>query len=367
MFRSAREKGDLISARQLAKMLLAKTVSPDELFDVLIAGRYCVRVASIVEEASKTAEPFWAHHHVREDSPDALVPAVAPTPAVSNVAPRFNVIPVSVVSVEPHTAPNTTSTEVSRGLVEPVRAPNRAKSQASTQETTRTSSQESPVAKQYRSPAVPPPIHPQRRADVPNDFGALWQWQRLRQSPTPQHRALATAWARSVLDSHQEWLFVDTETTGLSSYDQVIELAVAKPVRHQGRWKLDPVLVQRMRPSVPISMSAALVHGITDRDLRHSPTFGDMADQIRSLLQGQRLLAWNAPFDRAALGRTVTSWQTSSVAKDEDWHCAMRAHAVWAGQSGGRMLYRYHKLGGDHSAMGDVERMLDRLVEMAEN
>lgn len=31
------------------------------------------------------------------------------------------------------------------------------------------------------------------------------------------------------------------------------------------------------------------------------------------------------------------------------------------------MLYRWHKLGGDHSAMGDVQVMLDRIVAMAKN
>lgn len=360
MFRSAQGNGDLISARQVAKMLQAKAVLPDDLFDVLISGRYCVKVASIVEAAEKSTEPFWARHHVRENSLDALVTAVTPPRAVTNEAPRFAVPPFTVA---PRTAPYTTPTPVSRDSATPSQVTSRPPPTV----TARTSNQESSVEKQYRSPTALPPTHTQRHKAAPIDFNALWDWKRLRQSPAHQHRALATAWARSVLDSHQEWLFLDTETTGLSSLDQVIELALARPVRHQGRWKLEPVMEQRMRPSVPISTNAIRVHRITDNDLRHSPTFADMADQIRGILHGQRLLAWNAPFDRAALYRTVTSWQTPAVAKDEDWHCAMRAHAVWAGQSDGRMLYRYHKLGGDHSAMGDVSRMLDRLVEMAES
>jgi DNA polymerase-3 subunit epsilon len=198
------------------------------------------------------------------------------------------------------------------------------------------------------------------------DYGVLWKWQRLRKHPCTSHRSLAAAWARSVLEAHQDWLFVDTETTGLSSRDQVIELAVAAPVRQLGRWRLEPVLVQRMRPSVPINPSASMVHGITERHLRDAPTFVEIADQIRALMHGRRLLAWNAPFDRAALNKTSTFWQTSPVAQDHAWHCAMRAHAVWAGDTTGRMLYRYHKLGGDHSAMGDVMCMLDRIVAMAE-
>jgi hypothetical protein len=84
-------------------------------------------------------------------------------------------------------------------------------------------------------------------------------------------------------------------------------------------------------------------------------------------MHGRRLLAWNAPFDRAALRRTVDSWKTCTVAEDHNWYCAMRAHAVWAGDTSRRMLYRWHRLAGDHSAMGDVQVMLDRIVAMAEH
>lgn len=202
-------------------------------------------------------------------------------------------------------------------------------------------------------------------ASASDDFGDLWAWQRLRKREACTHRSLAADWARSVLEAAEHWLFVDTETTGLSRTDQVIELAVATPVRRHGRWRLEPVLVQRMRPSVPIDPGASMVHGIYERHLRSAPTFPELVDRIRALMQGRRLLAWNAPFDRAALNRTSTSWQTPPVAHDHDWHCAMRAHAVWAGDTSGRMLYRYHKLGGDHTAMGDVQVMLDRIVAMA--
>jgi hypothetical protein len=198
------------------------------------------------------------------------------------------------------------------------------------------------------------------------DYSALWKWQHLRKHPPASHGPLASAWARSVLEAHHDWLFVDTETTGLSRSDQVIEIAIAAPVQQLGRWRLEPVLVQRMRPSVRIDPGASMVHGIYERHLRDSPAFEELAPRIREVMHGRHLLAWNAPFDRAALRRTVDSWQTCTVAEDHHWYCAMRAHAVWAGDSSGPMLYRYHKLGGDHSAMGDVQVMLDRIVAMAE-
>lgn len=198
------------------------------------------------------------------------------------------------------------------------------------------------------------------------DFSDLWNWQRLRKRDANTHRVNAAQWARSVLEAAENWLFVDTETTGLSRSDQVIELAVATPVRNCGRWELEPVLVQRMRPSVPIDPGASMVHGIYAQHLRDSPTFHEVADRIRTVMHGRRLLAWNAPCDRAALRRTVDRWKIRAVAEDHNWHCAMRAHAVWAGDTTSRMPYRWHKLGGDHSAMGDVQAMLDRIVVMAD-
>lgn len=166
------------------------------------------------------------------------------------------------------------------------------------------------------------PVEPS--SEAASDFGDLWQWQRLRRRDQRTHREHAAQWARSVLDAAHDWLFVDTETTGLSRSDQVIELAVAAPVYRLSRWQLEPVMVQRMRPSVPIDPGASMVHGIYARHLVDAPTFHEVAERIRTVMHGRRLLAWNAPFDRAALRRTVDSWKTCSVAEDRDWYCAMR-------------------------------------------
>ena len=140
--------------------------------------------------------------------------------------------------------------------------------------------------------------------DKAADFSALWHWQRLRRLTMGTHRSLATAWALSVLEEARDRLFIDTETTGLSRNDQVIELAVAVPVRQQGRWRLEPVLIQRMRPSVPIDPGASMVHGIYAHHLQDAPTFLELAARIRSVMHGRRLLAWNAPsIEPRSIGR----------------------------------------------------------------
>ena len=384
MFRPVRGGKELLNARQLRQMLRANVLAPQDLVDVLIAGRYRVPIAAVVDAAARATEPMWARYHVREartESPSpptssatlTRVHPASPTarPDTRFVAPqRAAPTATDLTAAQPAPTPRVSTPKDDRvafGVMgsAPVRSSAVPVAEACQPRSSAHDSQTQP------RDTRPPPSARKPRTQLlgevqPIDFSALWEWKRLRLSPSSQHRALAAGWARSLLGTHQDWLFVDTETTGLSTHDQVIELAIARPVRSSGSWKLDPVLVQRVRPSVPVGTSV-LTHGIADSDLRHSPTFREVAEKIRAIMHGKRLLAWNAPFDRAALRRTANSWKTSQVAEDRHWHCAMRAHAVWAGDTGGRMLYRYHKLGGDHSAMGDVQCMLHRIVSMAES
>lgn len=370
MFRSIRGGRELLNARELCEMLRVGTVTLEDLFDVVVAGHYRVMVSAVVKATESRTEPYWRHLHLSEPPP------------LGGLTPRAQVRPVSTAesqSDNAHRRQAPVSFEGARNAsfgpsgrhcnVAPP-SPLQSIHQRTSMEATAPRFESNELES-----SIPARVHAKHRAKIAGtltgeppesgDFSLLWQWQRLRQLSPQQHRRMAAEWARAVLDAHHDWLLVDTETTGLSSADQVVELAIAKVGRHFGQWKLEPLLVQRMRPSVPISFSAEQIHGIKNSDVRNCPTFRDVAGNVRALMQGRRLLAWNAPFDRAALNRTATSWQTAPVAESQAWHCAMRAHAVWAGQPGNRMLYRYHKLDGDHTAMGDVNCMLQRLILMA--
>ena len=410
MFRRARDVRGLLNAREISQMLKAQSLAPYELLDVLISGRYSVLAVAVAEAAGRSAEPVWARLHflqapvvfpakstVQLVTPPAA-PAYTPGPAVGSIL-RTRAAAHPSPQPSPSPAQPAPAREPAFSTADPyVAAPQRAHPRPPVERPAVRPPQPSPSPAQpgpVREPAfstadpyvaAPQRAHPRPPVERPaartlkpfpgatkgpatgdpegRDFSLLWQWQRLRQHPRSYHRALAVAWARSILELHDDWLLIDTETTGLSSRDQVIEIAIAAPVRQRGRWRLNTVLEQRMRPSVPLGDSSA-IHGITERYLHHSPTFREVADQIRSVMHGKHLLAWNAPFDCAAINRTALAWQTMPVVEDQRWHCAMRAHAVWAGDTTGRNLYRYQKLGGDHSALGDVQCMLDRIVSMA--
>jgi DNA polymerase-3 subunit epsilon len=84
--------------------------------------------------------------------------------------------------------------------------------------------------------------------------------------------------------------FLDLETTGLSTVsDRIVELAVIR-VSPQG-----DVLerVRRFNPGIPISSEATEVHGITDADVAHEPSFAARARSLAALLDPCDLAGFN--------------------------------------------------------------------------
>lgn len=96
------------------------------------------------------------------------------------------------------------------------------------------------------------------------------------------------------------YVVIDVETTGLDieGGDRVIEIglvqlsAEAEPMRE---WST------RINPGRPVG--ATHVHGICDSDVRHAPTFSQVASQLADLVQGRVLVAHNLPFDPGFIER----------------------------------------------------------------
>jgi len=87
--------------------------------------------------------------------------------------------------------------------------------------------------------------------------------------PNPEDRYEAALWARQLL-SRNDWVVVDTETTGLGATDQVVQVSVVDP---SGRSLVD-TLVQ---PTCEIHPMASKVHRLDRKksgfgtDLRSGP------------------------------------------------------------------------------------------------
>ncbi|NPB03925.1 MAG: 3'-5' exonuclease [Thermotogae bacterium] len=94
------------------------------------------------------------------------------------------------------------------------------------------------------------------------------------------------------------WAFLDIETTGTDfRRDRIVEIGIVlKGQRGRPRER-----VFLLNPKVPIQKRAYRVHGIGYDDVKGSPTFGEVKDEVLSLLRdavivGFNLLSLDIPF-----------------------------------------------------------------------
>ena len=136
----------------------------------------------------------------------------------------------------------------------------------------------------------------------------------------------ARAWIRELL--LDDFLVIDTETTGLGYADEVVELGVVGP---DGRERLSTLVRPR---SGRVPPGATAVHGITMDQLADAPTFAEVYDALLALARGRRVIAWNAPFDERMVRQSAVGWGRRERLKG--FECAMRAYAFARGLRHGR-------------------------------
>lgn len=129
--------------------------------------------------------------------------------------------------------------------------------------------------------------------------------------------------AKKILDS--DTLFLDTETTGISPRDEIVEICILDP---SGEVLLD----QLIKPKRPISPDAQRLHGIREGDVAGAPSWAEVGPKIQRLLTGRVVAAYNAEFDRRMLAQTSLNHQVSLVFADVEWFCIMKAYAKYYGQ-----------------------------------
>ena len=137
-------------------------------------------------------------------------------------------------------------------------------------------------------------------------------------------------------------LFLDTETTGLTTTDQIIEVAIVDQI---GKVLLN-TLVNPGR--VPINPHAEAAHGITASMLRGAPSLADLWPQIRSILSGNRVVIYNAKFDRRFF--------PDNLACAGLVECAMQAFVAARGVKSARLAEAAAHVG--HVWVGDAHRAL---------
>jgi DNA polymerase III epsilon subunit-like protein len=106
--------------------------------------------------------------------------------------------------------------------------------------------------------------------------------------------------AREILS--KEPIFLDTETTGLGTSDEIIEIAL---VDHKGN-----ILFQSLiHPTIPIPAESSRINNITNEMVQSAPYWHQVWPDVGALLQGKIAVIYNSEFDVRMMTQTHQAWR----------------------------------------------------------
>lgn len=165
-------------------------------------------------------------------------------------------------------------------------------------------------------------------------------------------------------------VFLDTETTGLGSNAQIIEIALTD---QDG----NVLLESRLKPTIPVELGAFDVHGISDNDLINAPSWLDISTDLQAILANRVCVIFNSDFDERLILQTAQAFNDDVTwFYDVKIYCAMALAAKCFGSSN-----RYGSIslvdatyyanvnfrGSNHSAVVDAQATADVIKAMAQS
>lgn len=185
--------------------------------------------------------------------------------------------------------------------------------------------------------------------------------------------------ARDMLCPANSPVVFDTETTGLGSDAQIVQIACVDAV--SGAVLLDTLV----RPTCGVEPEAFAVHGISDDMLASAPAAKEVLPLLLDTFNDKLALAYNFDYDRRMLVQTLRAAAAPWPERWASWfappiltHCIMQVYAQYRGDWNDYWLsFSWHKLvtalqqcnlnaeGKLHSALGDVQASLAVLRHMA--
>ncbi|MBF4311643.1 3'-5' exonuclease [Vibrio anguillarum] len=169
-------------------------------------------------------------------------------------------------------------------------------------------------------------------------------------------------------------VILDTETTGLDSDARICEISIIDALSG------DVLYSNLVSPLRSIPDDAQKIHGITDADVQSSPSFDYVWNEIKSILFGKKVIAYNFDFDYRMVAQSLSDFDyplqnLSYFLLHDGTNCAMTWYAEFFGQiHDSRTSYRWQSLtnackqqGVDvsdlraHTALADCE-MTRRLI-----
>ncbi len=141
-------------------------------------------------------------------------------------------------------------------------------------------------------------------------------------------------------------IFIDTETTGFSPTDVVIEIGVVSLAG-------ETLYESLFKPVIPIPIDSIAIHHITEEMVANAPSWKDTWDDLQLVLEGRFVGMYNADFDLRMIKQTHSRYWLDWPMDDEHFFCVMKLYAAFYGEISRRGRgYRFHKLEAAGAACG---------------
>jgi len=139
---------------------------------------------------------------------------------------------------------------------------------------------------------------------------------------SPRTEAIRIAQAK--LNLHP--VYMDTETTGTGSMDEVIEIGI---VDKDGNVLFESLV----KPVGKVTPDARRMHGISDEMLGTAPRWMAVWPKVEAVLAGRTVCVYNADFDLRMLQQTHAIYKMRwSLPEGTNFFCVMKLYAQYYGE-----------------------------------
>jgi len=123
------------------------------------------------------------------------------------------------------------------------------------------------------------------------------------------------------------WVILDTETTGLHKPAEVVEIAILD-------WTGAVLLDTLIRPKLDIPPDAIAIHHITNEMVQTAPTWPEIKPKVLEAIKEKDVVVYNAKYDRHMLHSSDDNWAIPRFDYHavSNWHCAMEWYASHFGE-----------------------------------
>lgn len=168
----------------------------------------------------------------------------------------------------------------------------------------------------------------------------------------------------SWLINSDNFVILDTETTGLDEHDEIVEVAV---IDMSGKVLLNTLV----NPIQPIPYEATQIHGITNDDVKTVPRFDIVWNRhLKEILSNKIILCYNSDFDIRMIYQSLEYYDVDYV--DIKSECVMLIYTHYCNSDRWISLENASNWEGvsqfqNHRALDDCKLTLGVIKSVAEN